>query len=108
MAGRVRTIVPCLNSARTSPAGCVAKELATDNSLIALSGHFQNKNHVLTEHENGSSVCSSASTNANAKAPGQDRACLVTTGTAGNFNDDQIVSSKWLPRKAADDLVIVE
>jgi hypothetical protein len=43
-----------------------------------------------------------ASNNANANAPGQDRACLVTTGTAGNFNDDQIVSSKWLPRKAAE------
>ena len=37
-----------------------------------------------------------------ANAPGQDRACLVTTGTPGNFNDDQIVDAKWLPRKAAE------
>ncbi len=36
-----------------------------------------------------------------ANAPGQDRACLVTTGTPNNFNDDQIISAKWLPRKAA-------
>jgi hypothetical protein len=42
-----------------------------------------------------------AQNNANANAPGQDRACLVTTGTPNNFNDDQIVSAKWLPRKAA-------
>ncbi|MEO6012358.1 MAG: hypothetical protein ABIQ30_02065 [Devosia sp.] len=39
--------------------------------------------------------------NANANAPGQDRACLVTTGTPNSFNDEQIISSKWLPRKAA-------
>jgi hypothetical protein len=39
--------------------------------------------------------------NANASAPGQDRACLVTTGTPNSFADDQIVSAKWLPRKAA-------
>jgi hypothetical protein len=42
------------------------------------------------------------SNNANANAPGQDRACLVTTGTPGSFNDTDIVSSKWLPRKAAE------
>ena len=37
-------------------------------------------------------------TQANADAPGQDRACLVTTsgGRSG-----QIVATKWLPRKAA-------
>lgn len=40
--------------------------------------------------------------NANAKAPGQDRACLVTSGTPGSFNDTDIVDSKWLPRKAAE------
>ena len=40
--------------------------------------------------------------NANENAPGQDRACLVTTGTPGNFNDDQIIDAKWLPRKAAE------
>lgn len=36
-----------------------------------------------------------------ANAPGQDRACLVTTSTPGNFADANIVESKWLPRKAA-------
>lgn len=40
--------------------------------------------------------------NANPKAHGQDRACLVTTGTPGSFNDVDIVDSKWLPRKAAE------
>lgn len=40
--------------------------------------------------------------NANPAAPGQDRACLVTTGTPGSFADTDIVSSKWLPRKAAE------
>lgn len=40
--------------------------------------------------------------NANASAPGQDRACLVTSGTPGSFNDTDIVDSKWLPRKAAE------
>jgi hypothetical protein len=42
------------------------------------------------------------SSNANANAPGQDRICLVTTGTANSFNDVDIVSTKWLPRKAAE------
>lgn len=37
-----------------------------------------------------------------ANAPGQDRTCLVTTGTAGSFNDTDVVDSKWLPRKAAE------
>ena len=37
-----------------------------------------------------------------ANAPGQDRTCLVTTGTPGSFNDADIVDSKWLPRKAAE------
>jgi len=40
--------------------------------------------------------------NANANAPGQDRTCLVTTGTPGSFNDADITDSKWLPRKAAE------
>jgi hypothetical protein len=35
-------------------------------------------------------------------APGQDRTCLVTTKTAGSFNDADVVSTKWLPRKAAE------
>lgn len=39
---------------------------------------------------------------ANPNAPGQDRACLVTTGTPGSFNDVDIVDAKWLPRKAAE------
>lgn len=39
----------------------------------------------------------------NANAPGQDRTCLVTTGTPGSFNDTDVVDSKWLPRKAADE-----
>ena len=34
----------------------------------------------------------------NPGAPGQDRACLVTT--AGGING-RVVSGKWLPRKAA-------
>ena len=36
-----------------------------------------------------------------ANAPGQDRTCLVTTGTPGSFKDADVVDSKWLPRKAA-------
>lgn len=38
----------------------------------------------------------------NADAPGQDRVCLVTTGTANSWNDVDIVDTKWLPRKAAE------
>jgi hypothetical protein len=34
--------------------------------------------------------------------PGQDRACLVTTGTPGSFNDADVVETKWLPRRAAE------
>ena len=37
-----------------------------------------------------------------ASAPGQDRTCLVTTKTAGSFNDADVASAKWLPRKAAE------
>ena len=43
-----------------------------------------------------------ASNNANANAPGQDRVCLVTTGTPNSFNDSDVVATKWLPRKAAE------
>jgi hypothetical protein len=39
---------------------------------------------------------------ANPAAPGQDRTCLVTTGVPNSWNDVDIVSAKWLPRKAAD------
>ena len=37
-----------------------------------------------------------------ANAPGQDRTCLVTTKTAGSFNDVDVADTKWLPRKAAE------
>jgi hypothetical protein len=37
-----------------------------------------------------------------ATAPGQDRTCLVTTKNAGSFNDTDVASTKWLPRKAAE------
>ena len=37
-----------------------------------------------------------------AGAPGQDRTCLVTTNTAGSFNDADVADAKWLPRKAAE------
>ena len=40
--------------------------------------------------------------NANPAAPGQDRVCLVTTGTPNSWNDTDVVSTKWLPRKAAE------
>lgn len=43
-----------------------------------------------------------ASNNANPAAPGQDRVCLVTTGKADSWNDSDVVSTKWLPRKAAE------
>lgn len=39
---------------------------------------------------------------ANANAPGQDRVCLVTTGTADSWADTDIVDTKWLPRPAAE------
>ena len=48
------------------------------------------------------SVSIAQDNNANANAPGQDRACLVASGTPGRFNDTDIVHSKWLPRKAAE------
>lgn len=37
-----------------------------------------------------------------AEAPGQDRTCLVTTKNPNSFNDADVTSTKWLPRKAAD------
>lgn len=37
-----------------------------------------------------------------AEAPGQDRTCLVTTKNANSFNDTDVASTKWLPRKAAE------
>ena len=37
-----------------------------------------------------------------ASAAGQDRTCLVTTKNAGSFNDADVASTKWLPRKAAE------
>ncbi|CAN7144689.1 hypothetical protein ASC89_22585 [Devosia sp. Root413D1] len=40
--------------------------------------------------------------NANPGAPGQDRVCLVTTGTPNSFNDVDVTGTKWLPRKAAE------
>jgi hypothetical protein len=40
--------------------------------------------------------------NANTNAPGQDRTCLVTTGTPNSWNDSDVVATKWLPRKAAE------
>jgi hypothetical protein len=39
---------------------------------------------------------------ANPAAPGQDRVCLVTTGTPNSWDDDDIVDTKWLPRKAGE------
>ena len=42
------------------------------------------------------------SAKANSNAPGQDRVCLVTTKTPGSFNDVDVASTKWLPRKAAE------
>lgn len=42
------------------------------------------------------------SNNANPAAPGQDRVCLVTTGTPDSWNDADVISTKWLPRKAAE------
>lgn len=40
--------------------------------------------------------------NANANARGQDRTCLVTTGVPNSWADSDVISAKWLPRKAAD------
>ncbi len=50
----------------------------------------------------GTSAMSQSNNNANANAPGQDRTCLVTTGTPGSFNDADVTETKWLPRKAAE------
>ena len=49
-------------------------------------------------------LASAESNNANAKAPGQDRVCLITFGSheqAKAGADAHIVSTKYLPRKAA-------
>ena len=35
-------------------------------------------------------------------APGQDRTCLVTSKNPGSFNDADVATTKWLPRKAAE------
>ena len=37
-----------------------------------------------------------------ASAPGQDRTCLVTFSKPNTTADADVVSTKWLPRKAAD------
>jgi hypothetical protein len=37
-----------------------------------------------------------------ADAPGQDRTCLVTFSKPNSTADADVVSTKWLPRKAAD------
>ena len=47
-------------------------------------------------------VATAESTKANSAAPGQDRTCLVTTNNPGSFNDADVASTKWLPRKAAE------
>ena len=39
---------------------------------------------------------------AKSSAPGQDRVCLVTSKNPNNFDDVDVASTKWLPRKAAD------
>ncbi len=36
-----------------------------------------------------------------AEAPGQDRTCLVESSN-GSWNDADVASTKWLPRKAAE------
>jgi hypothetical protein len=36
-----------------------------------------------------------------AEAPGQDRTCLVESSNGG-WNDADVASTKWLPRKAAE------
>ena len=36
-----------------------------------------------------------------AEAPGHDRTCLVTSSNGG-WNDDDVATTKWLPRKAAE------
>ena len=45
---------------------------------------------------------SQSDNNASAKAPGQDRTCLVTTGVPNSWADKDVTGTKWLPRKAAD------
>ena len=37
-----------------------------------------------------------------AEAPGHDRTCLVTSSNGG-WNDADVASTKWLPRKAAEE-----
>ncbi|MDB5539985.1 MAG: hypothetical protein JWQ89_1712 [Devosia sp.] len=50
----------------------------------------------------GSTPVLAQNNNANPAAPGQDRTCLVTTGTPNSWNDVDVVGTKWLPRKAAE------
>ena len=50
----------------------------------------------------GSFAMAQSDNNANPDAPGQDRVCLVTTDNPGSFNDADVASTKWLPRKAAE------
>ena len=50
----------------------------------------------------GSFAMAQSDNNANPDAPGQDRTCLVTTSNPGSFNDADVASTKWLPRKAAE------
>ena len=50
----------------------------------------------------GSYAIAQSDNNANANAPGQDRTCLVTSKNPGSFNDSDVASTKWLPRKAAE------
>ena len=51
----------------------------------------------------GTAGSMAASNNANSNAPGQDRTCLVTTSTPNSFNDVDVIGTKWLPRKAAEE-----
>lgn len=47
-------------------------------------------------------VAAQSNNHANPATPGQDRTCLVTSGTPGSFNDSDVVDAKWLPRRAAE------
>jgi uncharacterized SAM-dependent methyltransferase len=48
------------------------------------------------------SIAPAASLAQNANAPGQDRVCLVETSVPGNFANENVISTKYLPRKAAE------
>jgi hypothetical protein len=50
----------------------------------------------------GATAGSALAESKKASASGQDRTCLVTTKTAGSFNDADVATAKWLPRKAAE------